>query len=61
MPQSHLQERRKQAQSRAEGGRELGGKEDREQKGETWSNIGVSGGNRTEALRASKKNGNKQL
>ena len=41
-----------------EGGRDLGGKVDREGKRGTRSGIGR--GNRTEVLRASRKNGNRQ-
>jgi hypothetical protein len=57
MPQSHLGERRKQSQGGREGG--------------TWEGKGtvgwrgehdqvLGGGNRTEVLRISRKNGNKQ-
>ena len=55
-PQSHLGGRRKQSQDR--GGRDLGGKGDREKKRATSSGIGW--GKKTEALRASRKNGNRQ-
>jgi hypothetical protein len=45
------------SQERAEGERDLGGKGDREGKRGTLLGIGV--GNKTEALRASRKNGNR--
>jgi hypothetical protein len=55
MPQSHL-EGRKKAITRGQG--EPGYTRDREGKWGTWSGIGRE--KRTEALRASRKNGNRQ-
>jgi hypothetical protein len=55
MLQSHMGERREKSQE--EGGRELSGKGDRERKRGARSGIGWGGGNRTEAPRASRKDG----
>ena len=44
----------------AEGGRDLGDKEDREKKVRTWADIVGRGRNRSKALRATRKNGNRQ-
>jgi hypothetical protein len=48
----------REKQLQEQGGRDLVGKEAREGKRGTWSGIG--GTNRTEALKASRKNGNRQ-
>ena len=48
----------KKAITRGEGGRDLGGKWDGEGRGE--HDLILGGGERTEALRASRKNGNRQ-
>jgi hypothetical protein len=57
MPQSHLEERRKQSQVGREGGTWEGKWKGLWERG-TWSGIGL--GKRTEALRASRKNINRQ-
>jgi hypothetical protein len=57
MPQSHLGGRRKQSKG-AKGARDLSKKGDREEK--RYHDQVLGGGNRTEALRSSRKNGNKQ-
>jgi hypothetical protein len=57
MPQSHLGERRKQPQG---GGREDLGRKKRWGRGREGHNLVLGAKNRTEALRASRKNGNRQ-
>jgi hypothetical protein len=61
MLQSHLGRRRKQSQHGGGEGKEgPGGKGDREGKRGMWSGKGWGKGDRSEALRTSRKNGNRQ-